>query len=67
MDPKQRESNWAHACRVFGLDRPGALLANTDNSTADASGPGNSDVSSDSPDAPVVVACPSQQRSARDA
>ena len=67
MDPKQRESNWAHACRVFGLDRPGVRLANTEGSTADPSGPGNSDVSSDSPEAPVVVACQSQQRSAHDA
>lgn len=66
MDPKQGESNWAHACRVFGLDWPGVLLMNADDSNANASGPGNSDISPDSPGAPGVVACQSRHRSADD-
>ena len=66
MDPQQRESNWADACRLFGLDPPGVLLLNTDDSNANASGPGNSDVSPDSPGAPGVIACQSRQRSADD-
>ena len=66
MDPKQRESNWAHACRVFGLDWPGVLLMNADHSTLNASGLEKSDVSPDSHGAPDVVAYQSRQRSADD-
>jgi hypothetical protein len=67
MDPKEPESNWAHACRVLGLDWPGVMSQDRDGSTADTSGAGNIDVSSDLPGASVVVASPSRPQSAYDA
>jgi hypothetical protein len=47
MEPKQDESNWAHACRVLGLDPPGVVFATVDHSAADASRPSARDGSSD--------------------
>jgi hypothetical protein len=67
MDPKERESNWAHACRVLGLDWPGVMSQDGDGSTADASAAGKIDVSSDLPGASVMVASPSRPQSACDA
>jgi hypothetical protein len=66
MDPKERESNWAHACRVLGLDWPGVMSQERVGSTADSSGAGNIDVSPDLPGASVVVASPSRPQSAND-
>jgi hypothetical protein len=67
MDPKERQSNWAHACRVLGLDWPGVISQDRDGSTADISGAGNIDVSPDVSGASGVVASPSPPRSAYDA
>jgi hypothetical protein len=47
MEPRQDESNWAHACRVFGLDSPGVVFASADHSAADAARPSARDGSSD--------------------
>jgi hypothetical protein len=67
MDPKERESNWAHACRVLGLDWPGEMSQDRDGSTADTSGARHIDVSPDVSGASAVVASPSRPRSAYDA
>jgi hypothetical protein len=67
MDQKERESNWAHACRVLGLNWPGERSHDRDGSTADTSGAENIDVSPDISRPSAVVASPSRPRSSYDA
>jgi hypothetical protein len=37
MEPREHESNWAHACRVLSLDWRRRTPANAEAATADAS------------------------------
>jgi hypothetical protein len=63
MQPKQDESNWAHACRVFGLDSPGVVFANEQRSNTEAPRSSTGDRSADLRGTAIVVECDRGQRS----
>lgn len=67
MDAQQGESNWAHACRVLGLDWPGQISEDRSRSTAEACGAGDMGGSPDSRATPLAVACQSRWRSTHEA
>jgi hypothetical protein len=67
MEPRQGESNWAHACRVFGLDPPAVVFATADHSAADASLPSARDGSSDLDGTSTVLECGPRPPSTEDA
>jgi hypothetical protein len=66
MDAEEGESNWAHACRVLGLDWPSEVSKHANVSSAGALSAGDIDASRDAPGAVVVVG-QSRPRSTHDA
>jgi hypothetical protein len=67
MEPRPDESNWAHACRVFGFDPPGVVFATAVHSAADASRPSARDGSSDLHRTPIVLECGPRRSPTEDA